>query len=66
MILGWHDPVLPAHSLGFIYLPAVIVFALTSMFFAPFGAKLAHKLSPRTLKLLFALMLVGVGIDFLT
>lgn len=66
MVLGWHDPVHPAHSLGFIYLPAVIGIALTRMFFAPLGAKLAHKLSPRTLKLHFALMLVGVGIDFLT
>lgn len=66
MILGWHDPVLPEHSLGFIYLPAVIGIALTSMFFAPVGAKLAHKLSPRILKLLFALMLVVVGLDFLT
>jgi uncharacterized membrane protein YfcA len=66
MILGWHDPVLSEHSLGFIYLPAVIGIALTSMLFAPVGAKLAHKLSPRILKLLFALMLVVVGLDFLT
>jgi len=65
MALGWHDPALPEHSLGFIYLPAVIGIALTSMVFAPFGAKLAHQLSPRILKLLFALMLAVVGIDFL-
>jgi uncharacterized membrane protein YfcA len=36
------------------------------MVFAPFGAKLAHRLSPRILRLLFALMLVLVGIGFLT
>ncbi|WP_110946791.1 sulfite exporter TauE/SafE family protein [Pseudomonas bohemica] len=65
MILGWHDPLLPPHSLGFVYLPALIGIALTSMFFARFGAKLAHKLSPRMLKRLFALLLVVVGTSFL-
>jgi len=65
MILGWHDPLLPSHSLGFVYLPALIGIAVTSMFFARFGAKLAHKLSPRMLKRLFALLLVVVGTSFL-
>jgi uncharacterized membrane protein YfcA len=65
MILGWHDPLLPSHSLGFVYLPALIGIAVTSMFFARFGAKLAHKLSPRLLKRLFALLLVVVGTSFL-
>jgi uncharacterized protein len=65
MILGWHDPLLPPHSLGFVYLPALIGIAVTSMFFARFGAKLAHKLSPRMLKRLFALLLVVVGTSFL-
>jgi hypothetical protein len=65
MIIGWHDPLLPAHSLGFIYLPALLGIALTSMFFARFGARLAHKLSPRLLKRLFAALLLCVGISFL-
>jgi uncharacterized membrane protein YfcA len=65
MILGWHDPLLPAHSVGFIYLPAFIGIALTSMFFARFGAQLAHKLSPRLLKRLFAALLFSVGLSFL-
>jgi len=39
--------------------------ALTSMFFARFGARLAHRLSPRLLKRLFALLLFGVGLNFL-
>ncbi|MDB6143905.1 MAG: conserved hypothetical rane protein [Pseudomonas sp.] len=65
MILGWHDPLLPEHSLGFIYLPALLGIALTSMFFARFGARLAHKLSPRLLKRLFAALLLCVGISFL-
>ncbi|MFJ4143282.1 sulfite exporter TauE/SafE family protein [Pseudomonas sp. NPDC089734] len=65
MILGWHDPLLPPHSLGFVYLPALLGIAVTSMFFARFGARLAHKLSPRLLKRLFAALLLCVGTSFL-
>ncbi len=65
MILGWHDPLLPAHSVGFVYLPALLGIALTSMLFARFGAKLAHRLSPRLLKRLFAALLFCVGLSFL-
>ena len=65
MIIGWHNPDLPAHSLGFVYLPALLGIALTSMFFARFGARLAHTLSPRLLKRLFAALLFCVGVSFL-
>ena len=65
MILGWHDPLLPAHSLGFVYLPALLGIALTSMVFARIGARLAHKLSPRLLKRMFAALLFCVGLSFL-
>ena len=59
------NPLLPAHSLGFIYLPALLGIALTSMIFARFGARLAHKVSPRLLKRMFAALLLCVGISFL-
>jgi len=65
MILGWQDPLLPPHSLGFVYLPALLGIALTSMIFARFGARLAHRLSPRLLKRLFAALLFSVGLSFL-
>ncbi|MFJ4065592.1 sulfite exporter TauE/SafE family protein [Pseudomonas sp. NPDC089996] len=65
MLLGWHDEHLPPHSLGFVYLPALVGIAVTSMFFARFGARLAHKLSPRLLKRLFAALLFCVGLSFL-
>lgn len=65
MALGWHEPGLPSWSVGFVYLPAMAGIALTSMFFARFGARLAHKLSPRLLKRLFALLLLCVGSSFL-
>ena len=65
MSTGWHESQLPEWSLGFVYLPAVLGIALTSMFFARFGARLAHRLPPLLLKRLFALLLTAVGISFL-
>ncbi len=65
MVTGWYDPLLPKWSLGFVYLPALLGIALTSVFFARIGAKLAHRLSPLLLKRLFALLLTVVGISFL-
>ena len=65
MLIGWGEPLLPEWSAGFVYLPAMAGIAITSMFFARFGARLAHKLSPRLLKRLFALLLLCVGVNFL-
>lgn len=64
-VVGWHDAHLPDWSLGFVYLPALVGVAITSMFFARIGAQLAHRLSPQLLRRLFALLLLGVGINFL-
>ncbi|MCQ4266525.1 sulfite exporter TauE/SafE family protein [Pseudomonas stutzeri] len=65
IVVGWQTPDLPEWSLGFVYLPAVLGIAATSMFFARLGARLAHRLSPRVLRLLFALLLLSVGTHFL-
>lgn len=65
MVVGWNDPHLPEWSFGFVYLPAMLGIAVTSMYFARHGANLAHRLSPKVLKRLFALLLLGVGINFL-
>lgn len=65
MVAGWGGLALPEWSLGYVYLPAMIGIAATSVFFAGFGARLAHRLSQRLLKRLFALLLVSVGINFL-
>jgi uncharacterized membrane protein YfcA len=46
-------------------LPALLGIAATSMLFAGFGARLAHRLSQDLLKRLFALLLLCVGINFL-
>lgn len=65
MVLGQGNEHLPQWSIGYVYLPAMVGIALTSMFFARLGARLAHRLSPRVLKRLFALLLLCVGASFL-
>jgi uncharacterized membrane protein YfcA len=65
MWLGRHAEHLPALSVGYVYLPALLGIAATSMFFARLGARLAHHLPAHTLKRLFALLLLGVGLNFL-
>ncbi|KAF0806247.1 hypothetical protein A167_03260 [Alcanivorax sp. S71-1-4] len=65
MAIGWHETGLPQWSIGFVYLPAMLGIAFTSMFFARFGARLAHRLPPRRLKRLFAVLLFCVGISFI-
>jgi len=48
---------LPPHSLGFVYLPALLGIAAVSILTAPFGARLAHRLPVAPLKKFFALLL---------
>lgn len=65
LVNGWSVANLPAHTLGYIYWPAVIAMALMSSIAAPAGAKLAHRLSLPLLKKLFALLLVGLALQML-
>jgi len=58
LISGWQVADMPEFSFGYIYLPAVVAIASISIFTAPLGAKLAHKLPVATLKKLFAVMLM--------
>jgi uncharacterized protein len=57
VLLGWHDARLPEWSLGYVYLPAFLGVSLSSIFTAPIGAKLAHRLPAATLKRYFSLLL---------
>jgi uncharacterized membrane protein YfcA len=54
---GMKVPDLPSGSLGYIYLPALLVISLASVMTAPLGAKIAHKLPVKSLKKVFACML---------
>lgn len=62
---GWGQPALPPQTLGYIHLPAWLGIAATSVFFARFGARWAHRLPALTLRRLFAGLLILVGSDFI-
>lgn len=63
---GMQESGLPAGSLGFIYLPALLSLLLMSTVAAPQGAKMAHRLSGRTLKRVFAAFLLLLCAKMLT
>ena len=56
---------LPAGSLGFVYLPALALIVLASIPTAPLGARLAHRLPVKRLRIVFALMLFAIALRML-
>lgn len=56
---------LPHFAIGYVYLPAAIGVAVASVLAAPYGMRLAHRLSGLALKRVFALFLVAVGVTLL-
>ncbi|NOT16832.1 MAG: sulfite exporter TauE/SafE family protein [Sulfuriferula sp.] len=66
LITGWRIDHLPVYSAGYIYLPAFIAIASTSILTAPLGAKLAHRLPVAVLKRIFAVLLYALAINMLT
>jgi uncharacterized membrane protein YfcA len=58
---GWNVPDMPRWCIGFVYVPAAIGIALTSMITARWGARLAHRLKGNTLRRVFALVLVALA-----
>jgi uncharacterized protein len=63
---GWHDrALLPPLSLGFVSLIGVVIMAPVSSFAAPYGARLAHRLSRRTLEIAFSIFLLLISARFL-
>jgi uncharacterized membrane protein YfcA len=49
---------LPAYSIGYVYVPAVIGIVFATMFAAPLGVKLSHRISAERLRKLFAVLLL--------
>jgi uncharacterized protein len=58
---GQHAIGLPSGSLGFVYLPAAAGIAVASILTAPYGVRLAHRLSGPQLKRVFAGFLLFMG-----
>ena len=56
---------LPDGSLGFVYLPALGLIVVASMPAAPLGARFAHRLPVKRLRIVFALMLFALALRML-
>jgi uncharacterized membrane protein YfcA len=66
ILAGWHDrALLPPLSFGFVSLIGVVIMAPVSSFAAPYGARLAHRLSRRTLEIAFSIFLLLISARFL-
>lgn len=68
LINGWQVQGLPTGSIGYIYVPALLAIVCTSIFTAPLGVRVSHKLPVSKLKKLFAalLLLVATRMLYLT
>ena len=55
---GLGEAGLPPWSIGYVYVPAFLGISLTSVFFAPLGAKVAHRMPVGPLKKVFAMFLL--------
>ena len=62
IVNGWNASYLPEYSYGYVYAPATLGIAITSMLTAPIGAKLTASLDTQKLKRIFAIFLVLVSI----
>jgi uncharacterized membrane protein YfcA len=66
MIAGWpYQAQLPPFSVGYVSFLALALFAPASVLAAPYGARLTHRLSRRTLEVAFGVFLLLVSIRFL-
>ncbi len=57
LINGWGTAGMPEGTVGYVYLPALVLITALSVATAPVGARLAHRLPVATLKKIFALVL---------
>lgn len=62
---GWQMPQMPPGSVGYLYLPGVIIVSIASMCTAPIGAHTAHRIDIAPLKKVFASVLYVLAAYFL-
>lgn len=65
IISGWTVPGLPPLSLGYVNLVAFALVGGFAALLAPVGVALAHRLNQKTLKYVFALFLLSVGLNMI-
>ena len=54
---GWFQKGLPSHSIGYVYVPALLAIVAASVISAPMGARAAHRWPVNRLKRAFAIVL---------
>ena len=62
---GWNAGEMPAWSVGYVYLPALVMVGVVSTFMAPLGARFTHRLPVATLKKIFAGVLTLLSVKML-
>tara|TARA_R110002110_G_scaffold91264_2_gene237522 strand:- start:143808 stop:144632 length:825 start_codon:yes stop_codon:yes gene_type:complete len=65
VVAGWGDARLPPGSLGYVNIIGFLLIAPVTVMTAPWGAKLAHRLSKRQLSLAFGVFLLIVAVRML-
>lgn len=61
MATGWEHPDLPAFTIGFVHIPALVCVVAASVLAAPIGAVVSHHLPTTLLRGLFAVGLYGLA-----
>lgn len=65
VVVGWGEMTLPTGATGYVMWPAFVGLMATSVPMARVGVKVAHALPARTLRRIFALLLIVVGIKLM-
>lgn len=65
IISGYGVPERPLYSIGYVSVIGFILISASSFFFAPLGAKTAHKLSQRKLRMVLGICLLLVGLNMI-
>ena len=65
IINGWTNTSLETYTIGYVYLPAVVLISIMSYLVAPYGVKMAHHLPIGVLKKLFGVLLLILSIKML-
>ena len=61
VLAGLGQTGMPPYTIGYVYVPALLVIVAASMISAPFGARAAHRWPVQTLKRAFALVLYALA-----
>ena len=65
IISGWEYTDLTSYTLGYVHLAAFLMIIITSVLAAPVGAHIAHKLPEKSLRTVFAIVLLMLGLKML-